>query len=1205
MRNTNFDSLPMKCGLLAYSVRRVSLAAIFVFASMIRLWAAYWPATICRYPYSLEDRGSIFAPAVKSGSVELVGRSSKTSVHDGNGTIHRYTIVVPEGKVAIVEVKWTGASRLSGTWPMRNVLMIGKMGIVDCHTSKTFTFEKNTDVDIYADAMPMNSADKLWYLSFNCVYYYDVIVEYSDKAKPIPTPTPTDEVNVTFEVNIPNNPHDEDYFCLGNTYYERRTIIMKCGQKLLPNAPECRRNGYKLLGWYDAGGNKISESYKVPKSPLTLYAHWSKKTELKVTFDSNGGYGSLGTQVFYPAEAQDLGRNLGFVKKDGCVFKGWSKQKTGGVQYADGASFSTTVDTTLFAVWERSGITVTFDEGGYVGEGSIGLYTSGEQYGTLPTPEPREGYDFVGWYDTYGHQVTVNSIVPNYDIKLVAKWNLSERDWVSPVSYSGMSRFDVPGDESDCYLRSCELPMIISGVFSSETTVYRNDCYTNQSLYSIIFEPTTSGYYPVYFNSEVDVGNEYERRALSIELSDGNESLGALESSGTFLAYLCAGEQYVFYFKLSGDCAARSSGDSSFNIQIGGVEPQILYIGCPDAPVAIVEDDGVRLSWNAVQGAAKYYVYRKRQGVYTGKTGLSPYAGYEFIGAVSGATSYFDRLLPHGFATDYYILAGKDGAISGASGRSSLITVEPHFSASVSEVEFPWNASEGYVTIRSDAYWMSFVKWIGYEDDEPGIDFGFINSARGDLMVPIRFCGDNTSGRDRVWRVDFSVTGIENVDSLTIIQKARGNDTQVTFSEKAGSAAQTSTYTEDEPFRGLPTPERDGYVFLGWTATEDGDDFITEVTYVDSETSQLFAQWMPNSYTVRFNANGGSGTMSNTVVMCNFAWPIPLCQFEKSGCVFLGWAMSPDGNVVYCDGDMGDNLTLDDGSIVDLYAVWGDEAGFYGPWGYEPEIVKDDVAVSTLSSISLTINDVGMAAGDIVAAYDSNRSLRAIGKVALVNGKLGASLSMNVAAGTRLMFLLWKNGTPIYDICVADAWIVAPTPGTVDDTFLNLSGTPDTKIPFPSCEIALSKSGWHLVSFNVLPDDASPANVFAKVADKIDQVVQGSRTWKPTTGGRLTELQIGVGYWVRTSTDNVSWSIDGASDQNVEVLLSKGWNLVGYPLLESGNPAVVLKSAFDSKKISQIVDGSKVYPGRLGALEPGKGYWLYAPAACTITFDQN
>ena len=1083
-------------------------------------------------------------------------------------------------------------------------------------------------------------------------------------------------VNVTFYANG-GTLYEEDHF--GASGYTESTISSPCtrsilkGKTLLPYAPSCKKNGYKFAGWFTAGGDKIQDSYTV-KSTLSVYAQWHKKIEVK--FDANGGYGSLGPQTFYSSEPAALLRNSGRIKNTGYTFKGW-KEKNGSVIYADGATFSPTGDTTLYAVWESSSITVSFDEGGYVGVGSVARYAAGERYGSLPSPEPREGYDFVGWFTQDGEHVTEDSIVPKYNITLSARWELAESSitvklkmndgtsqvfdelsyqlvrsrptyygnlptpsrsgfvfegwytsasggerihassvvredrtvlyahWSYQSSYAGVSRFNVPDDEPDWCLSKSEFPMIVSGVFTSSSYYIRNEHYTDQSLRTTLFEPPASGYYTVFFNSEVDYSDTRERRTLTIEFSDGRNSLGELESSGTMGVYLQAGEMYCIYFKVTGDCADRGGTSSRFNIQIGGAEALVPYIDKPAAPVAVKEGDGVRVTWNAVQGATDYYVYRRRQHVSSpGKTGVTYPADYVFAGIVN-STTFFDDSLPHGFATDYYVLAGKEGAISGASGHSGFVTATPHFSVQANEITYPWNAREGYVKVCSDAYWTSSEEWLGAEDDEArwSLDFGYLNSVKGDLFVPICFDSDNTSGSDRVWRIKFNVTGIANPDSIVIRQKARGGDVQMNFMEKAGSSSRT--YSEGEAYDDLPAPERAGYTFLGWTFAENGGEFVTGDMLASADTTELYPQWRPNTYTIRFNANGGSGTMPNQTVTYDTGWQFAKCAFSKAKSAFVGWATEPDGTVVYGDEADGENLSVVDGAVVDLYAVWGDAARHYGPWGYDPETTKDDVAASTLANISMSINGAEMAEGDVVAAYDSRGRLRAIGKVASGNGGLGVSFSMNATAGTELMFLLWKHGTQASDICVADTWIVVPDPGKVDNRELRLAGTPDTKIPFRSCSISLADAGWHLVSFNALPNDPSPAAAFAAVADKIGQVVRGSKVWNPGSGGRLTELEVGVGYWVQTKVGDVEWTVAGVPDPGVEIPLSRGWNLVGYPLPERGAPATVLKTAYNAGKFTQIVDGSKVYPGRLDTLEPGKGYWLYAPAACTITFDQN
>ena len=153
--------------------------------------------------------------------------------------------------------------------------------------------------------------------------------------------------------------------------------------------------------------------------------------------------------------------------------------------------------------------------------------------------------------------------------------------------------------------------------------------------------------------------------------------------------------------------------------------------------------------------------------------------------------------------------------------------------------------------------------------------------------------------------------------------------------------------------------------------------------------------------------------------------------------------------------------------------------------------------------------------------------------------------------------------------------------------------------------VAVSKAGWHEMSFPVLPKDGDPAAVFAPVEDKISYVVSGSQNWSPNDGGTLVALEIGKGYWVQTTVPNVSWAVVGQGNPTVEIALKSGWNLIGYPLLEAGEIETVLAAALATDKILYICSESKVYPGTLKTMVPGKGYWVYATEAVTIQFDAD
>ena len=66
------------------------------------------------------------------------------------------------------------------------------------------------------------------------------------------------------------------------------------------------------------------------------------------------------------------------------------------------------------------------------------------------------------------------------------------------------------------------------------------------------------------------------------------------------------------------------------------------------------------------------------------------------------------------------------------------------------------------------------------------------------------------------------------------------------------------------------TPTREGYSFTGWDTAADGRcDYAAGSSYTlpASGTDTLYAQWDPNTVTLAYGANGGSGAPVIRVVM--------------------------------------------------------------------------------------------------------------------------------------------------------------------------------------------------------------------------------------------------------------------------------------------------------------------------------------------------
>lgn len=89
-----------------------------------------------------------------------------------------------------------------------------------------------------------------------------------------------------------------------------------------------------------------------------------------------------------------------------------------------------------------------------------------------------------------------------------------------------------------------------------------------------------------------------------------------------------------------------------------------------------------------------------------------------------------------------------------------------------------------------------------------------------------------------------------------------------------------------------------------------------------SANATFYAQWAPIGYSVRFNANGGSGSMSNQNFTYDVAQNLTTNTFTRTGYDFAGWATSTNGAVAYTNGQSVSNLSSTNGAVVDLYAKW-------------------------------------------------------------------------------------------------------------------------------------------------------------------------------------------------------------------------------------------------------------------------------------------
>ena len=180
-------------------------------------------------------------------------------------------------------------------------------------------------------------------------------------------------------------------------------------------------------------------------------------------------------------------------------------------------------------------------------------------------------------------------------------------------------------------------------------------------------------------------------------------------------------------------------------------------------------------------------------------------------------------------------------------------------------------------------------------------------------------------------------------------------DTYVTYG--VSTALRTNTFT------------RNGWDFAGWTAYRttqdqwyytDGSSYgwykegsqpsgyykdtyndgvsVARTTAIDGDVVIMYAQWTPKdiTYTVRYNANGGTGTMEDTVVVYGYGTPLRTNTFTRAGYQFVGWTAyrTTKNQWFYTNGT--DSAWYTEGSQ---------------PSGYTKSIYKDGVSVAATTSV--------------------------------------------------------------------------------------------------------------------------------------------------------------------------------------------------------------------------------------------------------------
>ena len=225
---------------------------------------------------------------------------------------------------------------------------------------------------------------------------------------------------------------------------------------------------------------------------------------------------------------------------------------------------------------------------------------------------------------------------------------------------------------------------------------------------------------------------------------------------------------------------------------------------------------------------------------------------------------------------------------------------------------------------------------------------------------------------------------------------------------------------------------RTGYSFSHWLYGEQeiqpGDD-LTELPGV----AMLYAQWEPNTYTVRFNPNGGDGTMEDVNMVYDVATQLPSAAFTRVGSSFAGWQAEIDGVVRYfSNGATIKNLST--GAQVTLYARWSTQSLTL--------VANGELTSHTPQTGEATLTDYEQPSRDgwTLAGWYTNSSPSGV-KVLNANGSVAANVAGYTADGGFAV----SGDSILYAKWVRDAYVQIETLNEgMDDTYLIANGDSGT-----------------------------------------------------------------------------------------------------------------------------------------------------------------
>ena len=700
--------------------------------------------------------------------------------------------------------------------------------------------------------------------------------------------------------------------------------------------PTAEKTGYTFDGWFTeiVGGTEITTtttfSYLTNK---TFYAHWQASSST-LTINPNGGSYSGSSSNSTLSGNYDETKNLETPTRTGYTFAGFVKTTNGdGTLSGDktsGYTFTFRLDNeTVQAQWTANKVIVNFVYNGATGNNSVSSIevTYDSTYGSLPTPT-LTGQTFGGWFreEAFTNVVVGTDIVKDTQssITLYAKW--SQNEYTLKINANG-------------------------GEYSGQTTITGG---LNQEI--TLSEPTFVGY--TFAEWELQDGFVGSISGNKFTFGAGN---GSIIAKWTPIQYSIAFDGGTFDSGSTTQMNNLNYGSSYQLSQNGFVRKGYIF-------------DGWLWNGNTYQDKAmvtnlvatsQTLTFVAQWVVMSSTLTIDPYGGlYQGNQSIYTITENYGKTITLQNATRFgYTFKGYTQPSSGTLGGNKDDGYTFTFGDTNTVITAQWEVKKIIVTFNPNGgQWVNVDNFTlngGKIEIEVifGTEYGNMPTEDNISYSGYQFLGWFTNNNEEL--TSHSLVNYET--DIELNAKYNAQPLIVSVNPNAGQFKNTSRITEFSGEVGdkitIEDAVRVGYTFNGWELEGEGTISNGQFTF-GSQNALLTAKWIANNYTLKFSANGGTGTMADVPMTYDEPFNLPDNLMSRNGYDFENWNSQADGHGQdYSDKASVINLTTQQGGVVTLYAQWI----------VQKYVINFDANQGS-SSISIMTIDYGKAYGTLPTA---------------------------------------------------------------------------------------------------------------------------------------------------------------------------------------------------------------------------------------------